>query len=405
MMQRPQPGVISALGVVMILAWGSSVYLIAAIAGPVTADTGWPLVAVTGAFSGALAVAGLASPAAGRLIVRHGGRAVLTGGCALLAAGLAVMAAAPSLPVFVLGWAVIGLGMAGALYDPAFATLGRLYGAGARGAITRLTLWGGFASTVCWPLSALLLENFGWRGTALGYAALHLLVTIPLIRLGIPAGPGPMSGSAGAQAAPERVAPDGAGLLRDGIERAAYVLIGVWLVIAGLVLVSLTTHLFTFLQAQGHTLAAAVALGALFGPAQVAGRLLEMAGRGRYHPVWTLAGSVGLAGAGVVLLAADLGLAGIALILFGMGNGLSSIARGSLPLALFGPDRLPLVLGRLARPALIAQAVAPVPGAWAIGALGAPATLVILAALSVLNLCVLAVLWGPVARLRQRPAR
>lgn len=145
----------------MIFTWGSTYYLMTVLAGPIAADTGWSLAAVTGALSGGLLVAGLASPWVGRAIARHGGRPVLVAGCVLIACGLLMIAAAPHLSVFWAGWTVLGFGMAAGLYDPAFATLGRLYGTGARSAITLLTLWGGFASTVCWPLSTLMLEAWG----------------------------------------------------------------------------------------------------------------------------------------------------------------------------------------------------------------------------------------------------
>ena len=91
-----------------------------------------------------------------------------------------MQAGATSLPVYLAAWLVTGLGMGSGLYDTAFATLGRLYGQGARSAITTLTLYGGFASTICWPLGAYMAETLGWRGACLVYAALHLLVAFPL---------------------------------------------------------------------------------------------------------------------------------------------------------------------------------------------------------------------------------
>jgi MFS family permease len=171
--------VISALGVVMIFTWGSTYYLMTVLAAPIAADTGWSLGSITGALSAGLLVAGLASPPVGRMIARQGGRPVLAAGCAMIAAGLFVIAAAPALWVFWAGWLILGLGMAAGLYDPAFASLGRLYGQEARGAITLLTLWGGFASTVCWPLSAFMLDLWGWRGVAAAYAAITCLSRCP----------------------------------------------------------------------------------------------------------------------------------------------------------------------------------------------------------------------------------
>lgn len=136
-----------------------------------TQDTGWPLGWVVGGLSLGLLVAGLVSPRVGAFIGEHGGRRVLVFAAIALALGLTCLAMASNVAAYLAAWLLIGLSMGTGLYDPAFATLGRLYGAEARPAITALTLWGGFASTVCWPLSAFLIEQVGWRGTCLAYAA------------------------------------------------------------------------------------------------------------------------------------------------------------------------------------------------------------------------------------------
>ncbi|RVT81811.1 MFS transporter [Rhodobacteraceae bacterium CCMM004] len=381
--------VVSALGVVMIFTWGSTIYLMAVLAVPVAEETGWGLPAVTGALSAGFLLAGLVSPAVGRLIARHGGRPVLAGGCAVIATGLATLAIAPSLPVFWVGWLILGAGMAAGLYDPAFATLGRLYGSAARGPITHLTLWGGFASTVCWPLSAAMLEAWGWRGVAAAYAVVNVAVLVPLVLVAVPRAP------ARPAAVPET---PGAATALVGPEAGLFTLLAAMVVLHGLMVVTMSTWLFAFLQAQGMSLGEAVALGALIGPAQVGARVLEMAGRGRHHPIWTLTASTVAIAGGAILLALDLGLAGAALILFGGGNGLFSIARGALPLALFGPDRYPALMGRLARPGLIAQASAPILGAWGIALAGAAATLGAVAVLAAANLVLLVALWRAVRR-------
>ncbi|MCH8466530.1 MAG: MFS transporter, partial [Roseinatronobacter sp.] len=286
------------------------------------------------------------------------------------------------------GWLVLGVGMAATLYDPAFATLGRLYGAQARGAITQLTLWGGFASTVCWPLSALMLEAFGWRGVALAYAGLHLCLTLPLIWVILP-----REAEAKTPAIRPETATHDAQSQLSARERRQYMLMAALLVVNGLVVVNVSVWLFKLLQAQGISVGQAVALGALIGPAQVGARLIEMAARERHHPIWTMIASTGAIALGLVLLALGWQLAALALILYGGGNGLFSIARGSLPLALFGPERFAVLMGRLARPALIAQAIAPMAGAFSISTFGAGITLYLLAALGLANLALTAAMW------------
>ena len=178
--KTPSRGIIiSVLGVTQIFAWGSSYYLPAVLAKPISADTGWSLSWVVGGLSLGLLIAGLVSPWVGRAIAHRGGRPVLAVSAGLLAAGLSALALAHSLPAFLTAWLLVGLGMGAGLYDPAFATLGRLYGHGGRSAITTLTLFGGFASTVCWPLSAFLDAHLGWRGVCLVYAGFQLAVALP----------------------------------------------------------------------------------------------------------------------------------------------------------------------------------------------------------------------------------
>src|SRR5450759_5483311 len=172
--------VITALGIAQILAWGTSFDFAAVFAEPIVRDTGWSLGWVVGGTSIGLLVAGLISPQVGKVLDVHGGRPVLLASSLFYAAGLIGVGLAPALPVYLLAWALIGIGMGTGLYDSVFAALGRLYGSGARGPITNLTLFGGFASTVCWPLSAFMIEHAGWRAACFIYAALHLVVALPL---------------------------------------------------------------------------------------------------------------------------------------------------------------------------------------------------------------------------------
>lgn len=381
---RSRLAVISALGVVQILAWGSSFYLPAVRGAPIADATGWPLTWVVGGLALGLLVAAVASPHVGTAIQRHGGRPVLALAALLLAAGLATLGLAPILPVYLAGWLLLGLGMGCGLYDPAFATLGRLYGATARPAITTLTLWGGFASTVCWPLSAFLVEHIGWRGGCLAYAGLHLVVTLPLVLVMIPPAP--------ALTATPEDRPADAGPLSSR-ERRAILLFGGVLVLGGAIMALVSVHLLALLQARGVALASAVSYGALIGPAQVGARIVEMSFKGRHHPLWTLTAALGLVALGLVLLAWGLPGFGVWLVLYGGGNGIYSIARGTVPLALFGPERYPVLVGRLARPGLVAQALAPPVGAFLLTRAGPDALWWVLLALSLANFGLVGALW------------
>ena len=179
-----EPGrlrVVIVLGTAQILAWGASYYLPAVLATPIAVATGWPHAWVIGGLSLGLLVSGLVSPRIGRLIGAHGGRPVLAASAILLALGLVMIALAPSIVMFLAGWAMIGVGMGAGLYDPAFATLGRLYGEQARVPITQITLIAGFSSTICWPLSAYLVVHLGWQLTCLVYAGLLVGTVLPCI--------------------------------------------------------------------------------------------------------------------------------------------------------------------------------------------------------------------------------
>lgn len=381
-----RPFVITALGVTQILAWGSSYYLPAVLAPSVVADTGWPLAHVVAGLSVAMLVAGLASPMAGRLIQRYGGRPVLSASSLLFCGALALMASADSYPLHITAWIGMGLGMAGGLYDASFATLGRLYGQDARSAIATLTLFGGFASTVCWPLSALMVDHVGWRGACMAYAGIHLLLGLPLHLFAIPAAAGSGEGATTPTRPEKPVAP---------VRSKEFLLLAVILMFAATIASMMSVHLLTVLQLRGIELAVAVGLGALIGPSQVGARMLEMLiGRNRQHPIWTMLASAILMAVGLGLLAVSLPLAGLALILYGAGNGIHTIARGALPLSLYGAAAYPAVMGSLAMPSLIAQAGAPFLGAILLGQ-SETAMLGFLLALATINVAIVALLVRP----------
>lgn len=380
--------VITALGIAQILAWGTSFYFPAVFAGPIVADTGWSLGAVVGGTSVGLLVAGLISPQVGRLIDRHGGRPVLLASSLFYAAGLVGIGLAPALPVYLLAWLVVGIGMGTGLYDAVFAALGRLYGSEARTPITNLTLFGGFSSTVCWPLSAFMIDHAGWRVACFIYAGLHLLVALPLqmavIRRARQPAAAHASGNAMPADAPTAIAH----------ESVVFALLAMVLSLAAGIGSIVVVHLLIFLQARGVEFAVAVSLGTLFGPAQVGARVVERLLGSRYHPIWTMIGSCTLMALGLLLLASRFPLLVLVILLYGAGYGISWIGRGTLPLALFGPQRFPRLMGKLALPSLIVQALAPSAGALAIEASGPDMTIGVLTLLALTNVLLIGLLWA-----------
>lgn len=375
--------VVASLGVTQIMAWGSSYYLPAVIAPAVSAGTGWPFAWVVGSLSLGLLVAGLVSPQVGATIERHGGRMTLAFSALCLGLGQLTLAAAPNLAVFVAGWLIMGFGMGAGLYDAAFATLGRLYGRSARSTITSLTLFGGFASTACWPLSAVLLDTVGWRGVCLVYAALQLCVALPVYLLVLPRGVHTELSPKAAATAETDLAPRSLPLMAT---------LAASITLAAVISSTLSVHLLTVLQSTGLALGAAVGLGALVGPSQVGARAVEMALARHHHPIWTKLAAVTFVVLGVAALWTGARILPVALILYGAGIGLESIARGTLPLALFGAAGYPRLMGRLAMPSLIAQAAAPSAGAILLDHFGARGLLSVLLGLALVNVVLVAVL-------------
>jgi MFS family permease len=389
------PAVITVLGVAQILAWGSSYYLLAVLAKPIAAETGWPMTWIVGGLSLGLLAAGVVSPRVGDTILRLGGRTVLIASALCFALGLVGLALSPSLPFYVMSWLVLGAGMGAGLYDAAFGTLGRLFGQRARMAIATLTLFGGFASTVCWPFSALLVSEFGWRTTCLVYAGIHLAILLPLYVFALPREPRREIPARGGL--PGAIDPGAREQPMAG-SQLIFCLFALAITISSMISTLLSVHLIAILQSRAMTLGAAVALGAIIGPSQVGARGIEMIISRFHHPIWTKLASTLFMALGIGLLWSGLPILPVAFIFYGAGIGIESIARGTLPLAVFGERRYPAIVGRIAMPSLIGQAAAPSLGAMLIGALGIHGMLAAVSMLAAANVALVIVLFGLLKR-------
>ena len=353
---------VARLGTAQTLAWASSYYLPAMLAAPMARDLGVATPTVFAAFSVALIVSALLGPFAGRAIDRHGGRPVLVGTNLLFAASLVGMALAQGPAGLFAAWMLMGVAMGSGLYEAAFATLVRLYGQGARGAITGITLIAGFASTLGWPLSAWMETQWGWRGACAGWAALHLLVGVPLNgwlpRADTTNKPPPASADepVAATSGSAASAPSAAAHPLRTTMLLSFVFAVTWFTST-----AMAAHLPRLLQASGTSLQAAVAMAALVGPAQVAARLLEFGLLRRLHPLLSaqLAAAAHPVGAGLLMVLGG-PAAAVFTLLHGAGNGILTIAKGTLPLVLFGPAGYGARQGLMMVPARVAQAFAPV---------------------------------------------
>jgi MFS family permease len=363
--------VVARLGTAQTLAWASSYYLPAMLATATAADLGVSVSMVFGAFSFGLVVSAVFGRWAGQLIDHHGGRPVLIGTNLLFAAGLAALALAQGPVLLFLAWGLIGVAMAAGLYDAAFATLVRLYGHDARSAITGITLIAGFASTVGWPLTAWLELEFGWRGACLCWAGLHLLLGLPLNASLPRSGPAPRVTPVTAVSNDDKPAPAPTQTAAKGATVWPTVLLSTVFAVTWFTSTAMAAHLPRLLQAHGLTLAAALALAALVGPAQVAARLLEFGFLRKVHPLISAQLATAAHPVGALLLMAVGGPAAMLFtVLHGAGNGILTIAKGTLPLVIFGPQGYGARQGLLMVPARVAQAFAPLAFGLAIDRFG-----------------------------------
>jgi len=372
--------VILALGTTQTLAWASSMYLPAILADPIARDLGVSSNWVFGAFSVALVLAALLGPRIGRQIDLVGGRSVLSISNLVLAAGLALLGLTTSIPLLVIAWLLLGVGMGLGLYDAAFAALGRIYGGAARGAITGITLIAGFASTVGWPLTAWGLHTIGWRDTCFAWAAAHILIGLPINWWILP----PVTGAKAmvAHSVKPHIPIDRTMILLAFAFAAAWSVTG-----------AMAAHLPRIVEAAGASTSQAVFAGAMIGPAQVLARIAEAGFLSRYHPVVStrLACLTHPIGAAILALAGG-GAASAFAIFHGAGNGgILTIARGTLPLAIYGPENYGYRLGIIGAPARMAQAVAPLAFGFLIDAMGSR-VLIVSSALSLAALLALCLL-------------
>jgi len=349
--------VVGALGTTQTLAWASSYYLPAILADDMAASAGVPRAWVFGAFSGALLLTAVLGPWVGRTIDRRGGRGILAASNIVFAIGLAVLGASNGMAVQGAAWVVLGIGMGLGLYDAAFATLAGIYGREARGPITGITLIAGFASTVGWPLSAFLDAEVGWRGACFVWAAMHIVIGLPLNLLLLPRSSGTTQHREQAKASWEP---------RREMILLAYVFAAAWFVTG-----AMAAHLPALFEMMGATTVQAVAAAALVGPAQVAARVAEFVIMRRIHPLVSARIAASLHPIGAAVIAAFGAPAAVAFaLLHGAGNGLLTIARGTLPLALFGPVNYGARTGLLGAPSRAAQAAAPLLFGLLIDAMG-----------------------------------
>jgi MFS family permease len=365
-----------ALGVSQLIGWGISYYVVAVFQPAIMAEMGWSAGVVQGGFALALLAMGVCSPGIGWLIDLAGGRAVMTAGSAALALGCVLLAASHSYPVYFCAWAVLGVAMRMALYDAAFASLARIGGPSAKTAMSQITLLGGLASTVFWPVGQALIVWLGWRGAMLCYAGfalatLPLHAALPVARYEAAENPG---------AAITALAPAGRGKL------VAALLFSLIVMLNSLVATVVSAQMIGILTGMGLTAAAAVAVASLRGIGQSAARLAEILLGHRLHPLdlAVLACALVVCGFAAGLWSGESqSVAVVSSLALGAGIGLVTITRGTLPLVLFDHASYGSLAGLLIVPGFLVPAISPVVSVAVIERFGSSACVWLMIAVSV----------------------
>ena len=387
--------VITGLGITQIIGWGTTYYALGALSQDIAHSMGWSKTLIFGAFSAALLVSGLISRRAGRFVDQHGGRRLMMLGSALSALGLVIIGLLPHPSTYIAGWLVLGVAMRLATYDAAFASLAQIARGNARRAISYLTLFGGLASTVFWPASHFLSEWIGWSGTLLAYAALHLVVCLPIHATVLREANGDTATEAEAET------PDPQMPLRGQERRQAMALFAAVLALNGLVFSAISAHVVPLFEGLGFMGAEAVTMAALIGPSQVASRIGEILLGGKLKAV-----QLGLIAFGLLPVALAIFAGGgfgwqsalVFAVLYGASNGLVTIAKGAVPLVLFGRKGYGEVLGILSAPNLVLNAMAPLLFSLLLGLTSPQSALLIAGGFAVVSS--LAMVW--LARLHPR---
>ena len=352
---------VHALGITQITSWGTSFYCLGVLAGPIAADTGWSRSFIFLGFTVALLVMGLASTTIGRLIDKRGARLVMAGGTVVISAAQLALAYVHDEASYLAAWAVLGLGMRCCLYDAAFAALVQVTPTRGRQAISYLTLYGAFASSVFWTIGHYLNAAIGWRQTLIWFAVIHIVICLPLNWIGLarressPA----LGADTNATAETSRERP----VLEGRMRTVGIGLFALIMSLNGFVFSVVSLQLVPLLEASGLAAVTAVWIASLKGVAQFLGRLVEIFFGRNLEAITVARIALGALPVSLLLLLFSAGNFSAVLaftLLMGASQGVITIVRGAVPLALFGTKGYGAVLGLIATPILIINAASPV---------------------------------------------
>jgi MFS family permease len=360
------------LSMAELVSWGILYYTFSVFIRPMEAEMGWSRAQVTGAFSLALALSGMAAVPVGHWLDLHGPRALMTVGSALAAILLIAWSQAGSLLAFYCVWAGIGLTLAAVLYEPAFATVAQWFVRKRTRALTILTIFGGLASTVFVPLATSLLARYGWRRAVLMLAAILACTTIPLHGLLLRHRPSDVGafpdGDPDAAARPRRGPSPG---WRLAFRSQAFWAIASVFALSSFAFVAATVHLIPYLLQRRVSATTAAWVAGLIGAMQLPGRVLFGTLAARLGRRAVTASVFGLQALALAVLPFVNGLAGLvaSASALGVGNGMATLLRASTVADTFGQEDYGKIGGGIASFSIAARAAGPIAGALAYSAL------------------------------------
>lgn len=364
---------IIGLGVTQIIGWASTYYLLSLLGEKIGADLGLSSGVLLSGVSIALGMVAVIGPRIGRWQDQAGSRVVMGSGSVFIALGLVVLAFSHSLASYLAGWVVIGIGSPMALYSASFTAVTQMTARQARRAISLLTLLGGLAASIAWPVTAWLMIYLDWRTIILVFAALNLFICLPVHLAVLDRRKADKTWRANEEPVPPGVPAEGQVL--------AFVLLTLMLTLLSFVFNAWSLLIFRIFDDLTFPLETAILLGSLIGVWQIAGRFIEMVFAGRLSIFWTGLVSVSfLPLALAILLAAGnsfwIGL--VFSIFFGISNGLLTIARSGLALVIFGATGYGERIGRIQRLPNVMSAASPIIGGYLIDHIGAYSTVVVM---------------------------
>ncbi|WP_061030117.1 MFS transporter [Bradyrhizobium sp. CCH5-F6] len=350
-------GVLLVLAITQLIGW-ATITLPAVVGRDLAADLGLSLPAVFAGSSVFYVTMGLCAPWLGKAFARHGARKVMMVGTVVTVPGYIVLSFAHEPLLYFAGWVILGMGGSAALSTGAYIMLNEIAGRQAKSAIGALMLVSGLSSSIFWPTTSFLSGHFGWRTTCLAYAAMLMLISLPLLAFGAPRRRAPKEEAAVAAAAAQPSKPSKA----SALPRSTFNLVVCAITLNAFVQFGLGAILIELLRAEGLSPAQAIAFGSMLGVIQVSARGLDFLGGGRWDGITTgLVAGTALPVAMLLLMTSEGATWAVAvfILLYGAGSGAMAVARATIPLVFYDQAEFAKAMSMIALPLNLASAISP----------------------------------------------